>query len=120
MPRTLWCDHHHIDIHGRNDRVEMNAETVRNAEYLARMQIGLDRFFVEFALGFVGSEQVNPVGALGCLVGRNHDHAIRPRLLRALASWIEANNHFEAAVAEILRLRVPLAAVTNNGDRLAL
>ena len=120
MSRTLGSDHHHVNVRRRNDRLEMNAEAVRNAQNLSRMQIGLDGLFVEFALGFIGSEDLDPVGALGGFVGRHHDHAIGSRLLRALARRVEPDDDFESAVAEILRLGVSLAAVTDNGDRLAL
>ena len=112
MPRTLGSDHHHVNIGGRNDRLEMNAEPVRHAEHLARWSGRLDRLFVEFALRLVGSEQVDPVGAFGCLVGRDHNHAIGSRLDALLRVGIETDDNLKSAVAEILRLGVPLAAVT--------
>ena len=120
MSRALGSDHHHVNVGRRNDRLEMNAESMRNAQNLSGMQIGLDGLFVQLALRLVGREQVNPVGALGGLIGSHDNHAVGPRLLRALARRIEADNDLKTAVAEILGLRVSLAAIANNGDCLAL
>ena len=120
MSRALGRDHHHVHVGGRNDGLEMNAEAVRDAENFSGMQIGLDELLVDLRLGLVGSENLDPVGALGGLVGSHHDHAVGPRLLGALASRVEPNDDFVSAVAKILRLRVSLAAIADDGDRLAL
>ena len=117
---ALGSNHHDVNVVRRHDSFEMNAEAVRNAEHLAGMQIRLDGLLVEFALGFVGSEYVDPVGALGGLVWSDDDHAVGSRLLRAGPVGVEANDNFVSAVAEILGLGVSLAAVTEDGDRLAL
>src|SRR5579864_6354113 len=120
MPRTLGSDHHHIHITGRNDRFEVNAEPVRDPEDFSGMQIGLDGLFVERTLRFVRREYVDPVRALGGLVGRHDDHAIGSRLLRTLPVGIEADDDFVSAVAKILSLGVSLASIAKDGDRLAL
>jgi hypothetical protein len=98
----------------------MNAEAVRDAEHFAGMQILLDVFFVKFALRLVGREHMDPVGALAGFLGRDHHHAIGPRLRRALPGGVKTHDDFEAAVAQILRLRVSLAAVAKDGDGFAL
>src|SRR4051812_13001607 len=98
----------------------MNAEAVREAENFSRMQVGLDELIVQFCLGFIGSENVNPVGALCGLVWSHNEHPIGARLLGALAGRIESDDDLVTAIAEILRLRVTLAAVANDRDRLAL
>ena len=120
MPGTLGSDHDDINIGRRNDGFEMNAEAVREAENFTRMQIGLDVLVVKFGLGLVGRENVDPVGALGGLIGGDDDHAVGLGLLRALAVGIEADDDFVSAVAEILGLGVSLAAVAEDGDGFAL
>ena len=55
MPRTLGSNHHHVNVRRRNDRLEMNAETVGDAQNFSRMQIGLNELLVSFRLGFIGS-----------------------------------------------------------------
>src|SRR5206468_12624112 len=104
----------------RNDRFEMNTEAVREAENFSRMEIRFNVLVVEFGLGLIGSQNVNPVGALGGLIGGNDDHAVGLRLLGALAVGIETDDHFVSAVAEILGLGMSLAAIAKDRDRLAL
>ena len=98
----------------------MNAEAVREAENLSRMQIRLDVLLVDVRLGLVGSEHVDPVGALGRLVRSHNDHAIGPRLRRALPVRVQSHDDLETAVAQILCLRMSLAAVAQDGDGLGL
>ena len=111
VSRALRSNHQDINVGRRNDSFEMNAEAVREAENFSRVQIGLDVLVVEFGLGLVGSKHVDPVGALGRFIGSDNDHAVGLRLLRALAVGIETDNDFVSAVAEILGLGVPLAAL---------
>src|SRR5271169_33703 len=120
VSRTLGSDHHHVYIGGRNDGFEMNAEAVGDAENFPGMQIGLDELIVDLSLGLVRGEYVDPVGALGSFIRSHDDHAVGPRLLRARPIGIESDDDFVSAIAEILRLRMSLAAVAQDGDRLAL
>src|SRR6516225_658439 len=84
------------------------------------MEIRLDELIVEFSLSLVGSEDVNPVGALGGLVGGDNDHTVGLGLLGAFAVRIETDDDLVPAVAEILCLRVTLAAVANDRNGFAL
>jgi hypothetical protein len=120
MARALRRNHHHVNVGGWNDRLEVNAESVRDPEHFAGMQIRFDGLFVEVALRLVGCEHVDPVGALAGLIRRYHDHAVSPSLGGARPVRVEPDDDFESAVAKILRLGVSLAAIPQNGDRLAL
>src|SRR5579864_764972 len=104
VSRALRSNHQDINVSRRNNGFEMNAESVREAENFSRMQIGLDVLVVEFGLGLVGSKHVDPVGALGGLIGSDNDHTVGLGLLRALAVGVETDDHFVSAVAEILGL----------------
>ena len=81
---------------------------------------GLNVLLIHCRLRLIGREHVDPVGALGGLIRSHHHHAIGASLLRAGAVRLEPDNHFVAAVAQILRLRVSLAAVAQDGDGFAL
>src|ERR1700739_4234360 len=98
----------------------MNAEAVREAENFSRMQIGFDELIVHFGLGLIRCENVDPVGAFGGLIGRDNYHAVGASLLGALAGRIEADDNLVSAVAEILGLRVSLAAIANDCDGFVL
>ncbi len=120
MAGTLGRDHDDVNVVRRLNGFEVDAEAVRDAQHFAGMKVGLDLRLVEFALGLVGREDLDPVGALGSFVGRDHDHAIGFRLLGRGSVGVEADDDFVSAVAEILCLGVSLTAITQNGDGLAL
>jgi hypothetical protein len=84
------------------------------------MQIRLDVLLIYRRLRLIRSEHMNPVGALGGLIRRNHNHAIGASLLRAGPVRLKAHNHLVPAVAQVLRLRMSLAAVAQDGDGFAL
>src|ERR1700728_787410 len=111
MTGTLGRNHHHVHIFWRNDRFEMNAKAVREAENFSWMQIRLDELLVHCGLRFIGGEHIHPVPPLGRLIGSHHHHAIGASLLRAGTRGLQADDDFVAAIAQVLRLRVSLAAV---------
>src|SRR6516225_500872 len=106
MPGTLGRNHQHVNVSRRNNRFEVNAESMREAKNFSRMEIGLDQLVIHLSLRLVGGENMNPVGALGSLIWSNDHHAVGLRLLRTLARRIESDNNFVSTIAEILRLRV--------------
>src|SRR5262249_60269030 len=53
MPRRLRRDHHHVHIIRRNDRFEMNAEPMREAQNLSRVQIRLHVLVVDVRLRLI-------------------------------------------------------------------
>ena len=120
MTRTLGRNHDHVNIFGWNDGLEVNAEPVRNPQNLSRMQVVTDGSFIEFRLGFIGGENLYPVRPLGRFRWRDHRHSIGPRLLRRGTVGIQPDNYLEAAVAQVLRLCVSLAAVSDHSNGLIL
>src|ERR1700757_3769309 len=63
---------------------------------------------------------MNPVPAPGRLIRCDDYHAPPFRLLRGRALRIKTDDHFVSAVAQVLCLRMSLAAVAENCDALAL
>src|SRR5215471_1499179 len=120
MAGALGRDHHYIDVVGRNYGFEMNAEAVRNSKNFSGVQIGLDELLIKLVLCLIGRKNVDPVSALCRLVWGDHDHAIGASLLGALTVGIEPDDDFMSAVAQILRLGMPLAAITEDRDGFAL
>src|SRR5580698_9584518 len=80
----------------------------------------LDRFFVKIGLRLIRGENLDPVGALGGFGWSEDGHAIGTRLLGGAALGIEADDDFVSTVAEVLRLRVSLGTVAEDGYRFAL
>ena len=120
MARTLGRDHDHVHIFWRLDGFEVNREAVRKAENLSLAEMRLDRRLVEVGLGFVGRENLNPVGALGGLGGSDDGHAIGDRLVGRTALGVKSDNNVVSAVPQVLRLRMSLRPVAENGNGLAL
>src|SRR5258708_39278672 len=120
MAGALRRDHDHVHIFRRLDGFEVNREAMREAENFTFVQMRLDGRFVEFGLGLVGRENLYPVGAFGGFGGSDHGHSIRARLLGRTTLWIEADDDVVSAVAEVLRLRVSLRAVSEHGNGFAL
>ncbi len=93
---------------------------MREAENFTFVQMRLDGRFVEFGLGLVGRENLYPVGAFGGFGGSDHGHSIRARLRGGTALGIEADDDVVSAVTQILRLRVSLRTVSENGNGFSL
>ena len=120
MARALGRDHHHVHIFRRLDGLEVNRKAVREAENLSFVQVRLDGRFVKLGLGLVGRENLELVGALGGFGRGENGHAIRARLLGRAPLGIEPDDHVVSAVTQVVRLRVSLRTVAENGDGLAL
>src|SRR5271154_3946667 len=80
----------------------------------------LDGGLVELGLGLVGRENLDPVGALGGIGRSDNGHAIGTGLLGGAAIGIESYDDFVSAVTEVLRLRVSLRAIAEDGYGFAL
>jgi hypothetical protein len=60
---------------------------------------------------------------VGCLGGVRHGvnlQALRLCLGPALASFMQSNDHAQAGISQVQRVRMPLGAVTDDGDCLVL
>ncbi len=120
MAGALRRDHDHVHIFRRLDGLEVNREAVREAENLSFVEGRLDSRFVEFGLSLVRRENLNPVGALGGFGRSDHGHSIRASLLGRATLGIEADDDVVSAVTQVLRLRVSLRPVPENGNGFAL
>src|SRR6185437_11836489 len=104
-------DHDNINICGRDDGFEMNAEAVGEREHFALRESWPDVLLEEVRLGLVGGKNLEPIGFLGGLGWRQNGEAIRFSLGGAATARIQTNNDVVTAVAEVLGLGVSLAAV---------
>src|SRR4029077_4520406 len=120
MARALRRDHDYVYIFRRLDGLEVNRKAVREAENFAFVEGRLDGRFVELGLSLVGRENLDPVGALGGFSWSDHGHSIGARLLGGAALGIEADDYVVSAVTQVLRLRVSLRPVAENGNGFAL
>ena len=83
-------------------------------------QVGLDRLGVDVALDLVGREDDDDVSLLDRLGDTEDPQALLLGLGPALGSLEESDADVDAGVAQVERVRVPLAAVADDRHMAAL
>ena len=121
VARALGCDHDHVDLGGRIDQSEMNVEPVCEGERAARFHLARDFIGINRRLMLVGCEDHQDVGPFGGF-GDGLDRESGPfGLLGTGRPRTQRDGDFaHAAVAQVLRMRVTLAAIADNDDLLVL
>ena len=118
---ALRRDHQHVEIGTRIDQVKMHVEAVREQQGRALLHVAVQALAIDVALQFVGREHHHDVGPFG---GFGDFHGLEARafgLLDALRTLAQRDHDvLDATVAHIERMSVALAAITNDGDLLAL
>jgi hypothetical protein len=118
---TFRRDHQHVEVAARLDQVEMHVEPVREHQRRAVLHILGEMVAIDVALQFVGGEHHHHVGPFGG-VGHLHDlEFLGLGLLHAAGGLAQGDRDLlHAAVAQVQRMGVALAAVADDGDLLAL
>ena len=115
VPRGLGSDEDHVRVAGRDDLVVVHVEAVGEDERVARVQVPLDLGLVHVALDRVGNENRDDRGPGGGLGDGGHLEPVGPRPFRGGASLVETHHHIGARIPQVQGVRVPLAAVADDG-----
>ncbi len=110
------CDHDDVDIGRRHYLVIVNIEAVRKNEGFALLQSALDLALVKFSLKVVLGKYLYNVGVSGRLCGAHRLEAVFYGKLVIRCPFKLGNDDIYTAVAQILRLGVSLAPITNYSD----
>ena len=110
---------HHVDERRRLDQAEMHGIPGGEVEHLPRAQVGRDVVEVDLALQFVGQQDEEDVGPPDRFGDAHHLEAVVARRLRVVVLDV-ADDDLQPGVAQVLRLRVPLAAIPQGCNQLAL
>src|SRR5205809_227254 len=94
--------------------------SVSSLNVVCRTPARVEPRLVEVALRLIRRKDLNPIGSFSSLSRWQHGHAVCLRLLSARPLWIKADDYVIATVAQILRLGVALASVSENCNSLAL
>ena len=116
----LGRDHPHVQIFARHDLPVMHVEAVGKGERRAFFDIGFNFVAVGGGDGFVRQQHHDHIGLCHGIAGFGHFQAGVFRFFPACAAFAQADDDFHAAVVEVERVGVALAAVTENGDSFAL
>src|SRR5699024_5695917 len=117
---ALGRNHADGDVVSWLDQVEVNVKTVTEEQCVALFQVWLNIIGKDLRLGGIWSQDHDDIGPLGCICNRLYFKASFLCLDRGLGAVAQANDYLYARVAQVLRVRVPLGAVTNNSDLAAL
>ena len=120
MAGAFRGDEGRVDPFRRNDLAEVDVEPVRTQQQVPFLQVRADVGPEDVPLHFVGQQDVDDVGRLGGFGRGQRLEAVLDGQVVIRAPFSLADDHLAAAVAEVLRLGVPLAAVAQDGDRLVL
>ena len=120
-PGPLRRDHQHVDVGARLDQVEVHVEAVREHQRRALLHVGGEVIAIDVGLQLVRGEHHHHVGPFGGLGDLHHLELLGLGLLHAGRGLAQRDRDvLDAAIAQIERVRMALAAVADDGDLLAL
>ena len=106
---------------GALNLAEVNVEPVREHQSFARRQMRARfRVCIEIALDMIRDQNHHHVGGLGGVADWREPSARRLRPWPRSCFQVQPDHDVHAAVAQIQRVGVALAAVADDGDRLVL
>jgi hypothetical protein len=97
-----------------------NVETVGEHQRVARLEVRRDVLFIDLRLDRVGQRHHDHVGFGAGLGIAQHAQPVAFRLGPALAARVETDAHIHAALLEVERMGMALAAVAEDRDLFAL
>ena len=98
----------------------MDVEAVGEREGVASLQMIFDVLLVDLRLRLVRREDHNEIGFLGSGVHVDNLKASLASLLSGLGTLAQADAHVAAGIHEVERMGMPLRAIADDGDLLAL
>ncbi|MNV64372.1 hypothetical protein D3C71_1570120 [compost metagenome] len=116
MARGFWSNQQHVGILRSHDLAEVNVEAVGEHQSRALLQVRFDFVLIYGSLCFVRHQNLYHIRTGYRFGDRQHFKAVVLRSLERLA-FAEPDNDLQSAVAQVLCLGMPLAAVTDNRDR---
>jgi len=114
MPWALGSDHGDVDVLRWLDRAVSDVEAVRKHQHVARLQVRLDVLLVDGWLRGVGRKNHDDVRLFDRVTDRSDRKTRRLRLGLALAAFLQTHANVYAALLQVERMRVALAAVADD------
>src|SRR5438093_223570 len=119
VPRSLGGDHEHVDRGRRHDLAEMDVEPVPEGQIGVLLHVRANFGAIDARLHLIRRQDHHHIGPLHGISHR-HDFKSGPLRLLPRRALPEADEHVHAAVLQVQRVRVALAAEPDDRDRLPL
>ena len=119
MAGCLGRDHADIDVGMRDDLAEADVEAVREHQRLAALHVRRNLLVVDLRLADVGRQDHHDLRLCGGLGDGPHRQSGRLDFRARLRFGMQADAHIQAAVAQVQRVGMALAAKADDRDRLA-
>ena len=120
MTGGLGRNHDDVEISAWNYLVEVDGETMREGEGGTLLDVGFDLIFVEVALKFVGGQNHDHIGITNRVGGVFYGQASGFCLGCRRRAFAQRDGNINARVFQVVGMGMPLRAVADDGDFLAL
>jgi hypothetical protein len=115
MTGRLGRGHAHVDARHGNDGLEVDVESMREHQQLARAQVRPNFFGIEFCRGLIGNQNHHHVGPLCRFGDRGHFKACLLRLGDGLRCRGQAHLYLNTGILQVESMGVALGAVADDG-----
>jgi hypothetical protein len=111
--------HHHVDILGGHDCLEMDIKSVRGAKRLSGLEVRGDALGIDAGLHFVGKGGDDQICGFDGVFDTDGIESVLDRQLAVGRVLAVGDDHLYAAVAEIEAVGMALGSEAENGDGFA-
>ena len=119
MARRLGRNHPDVQVGAGRDEAVMHIETMGKHQGCALLDVGLHVMGVHGTDLLIGQQNHDHIGGLDGIGDFRHFQTGFLNLGPGCAAFAQTNDHFDAAVVQVLRVRMALAAVSDDGHGLA-
>ena len=120
MTGPFRSDHQHVEVGARLDQIEMDVEAVGEHQRCGLLHVGSKFVAIDVGLQFVGRQHHHDVGPFGGAGDVQHLDAFGFGLLGGGRTGPEGDRDvLDTAVTHVEQMGVALAAVADDGNRLA-
>lgn len=120
VARCFRRDHDHVEVGARHNLIVVNREAVGEGQGGAFFDVRLDFILVQRRLELVRGQDHDQVGSSNGGSDVSHFQAVGFSLGNSGRTFTQANSYVNAGIFQVARLGVPLGAVADDGDFLAL
>ena len=120
MSRSFRSDHSNVNEFRRFNTSEVDVETMSEHQHISLFQIGLDVLFVQLSLFLIVDQDHDDVSQLCSLCCCVNFEALCLSLGPGSGAFVKTDDNVASGLFQVQCVCVTLAAVSDDGDRLAI